>query len=300
VQGFSMSIMNVALIFAIISYGTSIMLGMGGMLSFAPVTFMGLGAYFVANVTTGRLGPTIPTALALLLTPLVFAAVAFLVGLVLLRLKGTYFTFATIGLVQVAFTFFNNYAPLFGGHDGISGIPTLRIFGFAFTTLTSWFYFVFACVVVIGLIVERIRRSQLGRALGSIRDNETAALTLGVNVYLTKVIAFSITGGIAAFAGALWVMHGRFVASDMFNFVNAAQFIIMAMVGGVNSTVGVVVGAILFMSLPEFFRGFQGFMQLFWGVAIILLMVFMPTGLAGIKDLIVEKIKIRRLAKTTL
>ncbi|MCL2580511.1 MAG: branched-chain amino acid ABC transporter permease [Oscillospiraceae bacterium] len=293
-HGYPMTVVNVALLFAITSYGISVMLGMGGQLSFAAVTFMGLGAYFVANTTTGRLGITIPTMLALVLTPIVFAGVAFLVGLVLLKLKGTYFTFATIALVQVAFTFFNNYSPLFGGPDGISGIPTLTFFDHSFRSSGSsneWFYFISISVVLVAIVVERIRRSQLGRALASIRDNETAALTFGINTYLTKVIAFSIAGAFASFSGALWVMHGRFVGADMFNFLNAAQFIIMAMLGGVNSTVGIVIGALLVTGLPELFRAFQGYMQLFWGVAIIALMVFMPTGLAGIKDMIVEKIR---------
>ncbi|MCL2376239.1 MAG: branched-chain amino acid ABC transporter permease [Defluviitaleaceae bacterium] len=292
VQGFAMTIINVALLFAIISYGVSIMLGMGGQLSFAAVTFMGFGAYFIANMSTGRLGFVIPTFLALLLTPIVFAGVAFLIGLVLLKLKGTYFTFSTIALVQVAFTYFNNFQPLFGGPDGISGIPTLTIGSYSFgNDLTAWFYLICVFVIIGGIIVERIRRSQLGRSLASIRDNETAALTLGVNTYLTKVIAFSIAGAFAAFAGALWVMHGRFVGAEMFNFLNATQFIIMAMIGGVNSTVGIVIGALLVRGLPEFFRGFQGYMNLFWGVSIILLMVFMPTGLAGIKDVIVDKFR---------
>jgi len=291
-EGYYMSVVNVAMLFAIVAFGISVLLGMGGQLSFAAVTFMGLGAYFMANITTGRIGGfTMPAVLGLVLAPFIFAGVAFLVGLVLLKLKGTYFTFATIALVQVSFTYFNNFAPLFGGVDGIPGIPPLEVFGYRFTSFNSWFYVIAAGLIVVALIVERIRRSQLGRALSSIRDNETAALTFGVNTYITKVIAFSIAGGFAAFGGALWVMHGRFVGPDMFNFVSATQFIIMAMLGGVNSTIGIIIGAGIVVGLPEFFRAFQGYMQLFWGIAIIVLMVFMPTGLAGIKDWLVEKMK---------
>lgn len=294
-QGYSMNVMNVALLFSITAFGISVMMGMGGQLSFASVSFMGGGAYFIANVCTGRFGITMPTLPALLLTPVVFAGIAFVIGLLLFKLKGTYFTFATIALVQVAYTFFNNYKPLFGGADGISGIPTLDLFGYRFTSYNQWFYVIAVCVIVVALVVERIRRTQLGRSLASIRDNETAALTFGVNVYMTKVIAFSIAGALAAFSGALWCMHGKFVGADMFNYLNAAQFIIMAMLGGVNNTVGIIVGSILVKCLPEFLRSFQTYMQLFWGIAIIVLMVFMPTGLAGIKDVIVDKIRQRKV-----
>jgi len=114
---------------------------------------------------------------------------------------------------------------------------------------------------------------------------------MGINVYMTKVIAFTIAGALAAFGGALWCMHGRFVGSDMFNYLNAAQFIIMAMLGGVNNTVGIFVGALLVKVLPEILRSLQSYMQLIWGFFIILLMVFMPTGLAGLYEQIKANIK---------
>lgn len=292
-EGYAMSVMNVALLFSISAYGISVMMGMGGQLSFAAVSFMGGGAYFIANICTGRLGINMPTLPALLLTPVVFAAVAFVLGLFLFKLKGTYFTFATIGLVQVTYTIFNNYKPLFGGPDGISGIPSLTLFGYRFASFNQWFYVIAACVIVVAIFVERLRTTQLGRSLASIRDNETAALTLGVNVYMTKVIAFSIAGALSAFAGALWCMHGKFVGADMFNYANAAQFIIMAMLGGVNNTVGIVVGAVLVKVLPEVLRSLQAYMQLIWGISIIVLMVFMPSGLAGLYEQIRDKFKNR-------
>ena len=291
-SGYSMSIVNVALMFAIVAYGISVMLGMGGQLTFAAVSFMGGGAYFIANVCTDRFGINMPTLPALLLTPVVFAGIAFVIGQLLLKLKGTYFTFATIALVQVAYAFYNNYKPVFGGADGISGVPTLDLFGYKFTSYNTWFYVLITCVVIVALLVERIRTTQLGRSLAAIRDNETAALTMGINAYMTKVIAFTIAGSLAAFGGALWAMHGKFVGADMFNYNNAAQFIIMAMLGGVNNTVGIFVGAILVKVLPEILRSLQAYMQLIWGVLIILLMVFMPTGLAGLYDQAKAKIKL--------
>lgn len=281
-QGYSMMVVNLSLIYSIATYGVSVMLGLGGMLSFAAVAFMGVGAYFTANVTSGRLGFTMDTALAFLLTIIVAAVLSFLIGLVLLKLKGTYFTFATIGLVQVAWSFYLSYKPLFGGPDGISNIPTLKLFGFSPSNYNEWFYILCVIVLVIALLVERIRRTQLGRSLSAIRDNEIAAQTLGVNVYMTKVIAFTIAGVLAAIAGSLYAMHSQFVSSDMFTYERATTYIIMAMLGGVNNTVGIFVGSVLVTMLPEWLRFMQQYLQLIYGIGVILLMVFMPMGLSGL------------------
>lgn len=281
-EGYSMMVVNMGLLFSIAAYGVSIMLGMGGQLSFAAVAFMGVGAYFTANLTSGRLGVIISTPAALLLSILVSAVLAFLIGLVLFRLKGTYFTFATIGLVQVAWSFYLNYKPLFGGPDGISKIANFKIFGFSPANYNQWFYILAVFVLIAALLVERIRRTQLGRSLSAIRDNEIAAQTLGINVYMTKVIAFTIAGVLAAVAGALYAMHSHFVSSDMFTFERSTSYIIMVMLGGVNNTVGVFVGSILVTILPEWLRFMQKYLQLIYGIGVILLMVFMPMGLSGL------------------
>jgi branched-chain amino acid transport system permease protein len=295
--GYTMIVINLALIYSISAYGVSIMLGMGGQLIFSSIAFMGAGAFFVANMCAPRQGVNMPSWAALLLLIPLMILVTFLLGLILLRLHGTYFTFSTIALTQVCYAIYNNYKPLFGGADGIAGIPPLTLFGYAFSSYKTWFYLLSAIVLLVALMVERIRRTQLGRALASVRDNTTAALTLGINVYITKVIAFTIAGTLAALAGALYCFHGKYVAADMFTYNNSVQYVIMAMLGGVNSTVGIFVGSLLVSTLPEFLKGFDRYFQLFWGVAIVLLMVFMPTGLAGLGGKIAEKLLPKKKAR---
>lgn len=290
-EGYTMMVVNLALIYSIIAYGISVMLGMGGHLLFSGVAFMGGGAFFVANLCAPKRGIDMPTLPALLLTIPVFIIISFIFGLILLRLSGTYFTFSTIALVQVFFTIFNNYKPLFGGADGISGVPTLNLFGYTLSDYNQWFYFLAFIVLLVAIFVQRVRSTPLGRSLASVRDNETAALTLGVNVYMTKVIAFTIAGTLSAFAGALYCLHGRYVAADMFTYATSTQYIIMAMLGGVNSPVGPFIGSMLVSVLPEVLRGFERYFQLFWGISIVLLMVFIPTGLAGLVEHFIAKLK---------
>jgi ABC-type branched-chain amino acid transport system, permease component len=288
---YSLMVLNVSLIYSIAVYGISIMLGMGGQMSFAAVSFMAVGAYFTANMCSNRLGFVMDTSLALLLSIILGGIAAYLIGMVLFKLKGSYFTFATIGLVQVSWSFFQNYRQLFGGPDGISNVKSLKIFGFTPSDYTQWFYLLIGLVLIVALLVERIRRTRLGRSLASIRDNETAALTLGVNTYQTKVIAFTIAGALAAMAGSLYSMHGHFVSSDMFTFERSTSYIIMAMLGGVNSTLGVFLGSVLITMLPEWLRSLQQYLQLIYGISIIVMMVFMPMGLAGLVKSIGSKIK---------
>jgi branched-chain amino acid transport system permease protein len=286
---YSMMIMNVSLINFIAALGLSVMLGMGGQLSFAAVSFMGVGAYFVANLTNGRLGVTWEPVPVLAGAVLFAAFTAWICGSVLFRLSGTYFTFATIGLVQVTWSVYLNYRFLCGGPDGVSGIPVIRFLGMSPRNYHDWFYILLSFVLVAGLLVERVRKSRLGRSLASIRDNEIAAQTLGVNIYRTKVIAFTIAGALSGLAGGLYAMHGQFISSDLFTFDMATTYVIMTMLGGVNNTVGVFVGSILVTMLPEWLRPVQRYLKLSYGVGIILLMIFMPMGLAGLGNAILKK-----------
>ena len=286
---YSMMVLNNACINSIAALGLTVMLGMGGQLSFAAVSFLGIGAFTVGNLTSGRNGFYLDTFASLLVAVAVSTLIAFVFGMILFRLKGTYFTFATIGLVQVTYAVYMNFKPLSGGPDGISKIPFITIFGFTPNGYRQWFYIIMGFVIISMLLVERIRQTSLGRSLASIRDNEIAAQTLGVNVYQTKVIAFTIAGALAGLAGALYAMHNRYVGADTFTFDAAATFIIMAMLGGVNNTAGTFVGALLVTMLPEWLRPVKEYLKLFYGIGVILLMVFMPMGLAGLITSIVKK-----------
>lgn len=298
-KDYKMLCLNLTLIYALCALSISIMLGMGGQMTFSAVAMMGVGGYFAANLCSGRLGFSLPTFPVLLLAPIFSAAVALIFGLILLRLRGTYFTFSTIGLVQVAWSFYSMYKPLFGGYDGISGVPKLSIFGYTPSNYNEWFYVLAAFLVIVALLVERIRKTKLGRSLAAIRDNEVAAKTLGINVYITKVIAFTIAGSICGLAGALYAMHTRYISADMFTFKVGVQYIIMAMLGGVNNTIGCIVGAILVGMLPEWLRIAEGYVNLLYGVGIILLMVFMPMGLSGVVTSIIKSLKKRHKKEVT-
>lgn len=297
-KGYKMLCLNLTLIYSLVTLSISVMLGMGGQMSFAGVAMMGVGGFFTANLCTGRLGILLPTFPVLLITPIFSAAVAFLLGLILLRLKRIYFTFATIAVVQVAWSFYSMYKPLFGGYNGISGVPSLAIFGYTPANYGEWFYILSIVVLIVSLLVQRIRTTRLGRSLAAIRDDEVAAASLGINVYMTKVIAFTIAGAICGLAGGLYALHTKYVSADMFTFAVGVQYIIMAMLGGVNSTLGCVVGSVLIGMLREWLRVAQGYINLLYGIGVILLMVFMPMGLADLVGRVAKIIRKKLIVKT--
>lgn len=290
-SAYTVRVFDLALIYGINAFGLLLMLGMGGQLVYSGVAFMGIGAYTAANLCSGRLGVYLDSGLVLLLAILAGGLTAFLFGLPLLRLKGTFFTFATIGIVQIFYTFFLNFKPLFGGPAGISGIKTMTMFGIKFDDYYKWFYFLLILIVIVMLILNRARNSQFGRQLAAIRDNEIAAQVLGVNIYWTRVKAFTISGMLGGLSGALLAMLAKYIGADNFSYARASTFIIMAMLGGVNSAPGIILGSVIVTLLPEVLRGMDQYLMFIYGVLVIVLMILMPMGIFGLGTSIAKHIK---------
>lgn len=280
-NNYTILVVNIAFLNMITAYGLSIMLGMCGQLVFSGVAFMGIGAYTAANLCSGRLGFTMPGIWATVLAVVVTAITSLGAGLLFLRLKSSFCTFATLGFVQVLYTLFLNYEPAFGGPKGIPEIQTLSVGGFSFDSYKKWYFLLLAVVIFVAFLVERIRRTSLGRSLASIRDNEIAAQTLGVAIYRTRVIAFVIAGTFAGLSGALLAQHNRFISGDQFSFAKSTTIVIMSMLGGINSTAGIFIGALIVTFLPEVLRGLDKYLMFIYGIAVIGMMIFMPMGIGG-------------------
>ncbi|MCH1951174.1 branched-chain amino acid ABC transporter permease [Enterocloster sp. OA13] len=280
-NNYTVLVVNMALINMITAYGLSIMLGMCGQLVFSGVAFMGIGAYITANLCSGRMNFILPGYAAIIVSVVLTALIAWATGILFLRLKSSFCTFATLGFVQVLYTLFLNYEPAFGGPKGIPEIRTLSAGGFVFDSYKKWYFLLLGAVIIVALLVERIRRTSLGRSLASIRDNELAAQTLGVNIYRTRVIAFVIAGAFAGLSGTLLAQHNRFISGDQFSFAKSTTIVIMSMLGGINSTPGIFVGALIVTFLPEVLRGLDKYLMFIYGIAVIIMMIFMPMGIGG-------------------
>lgn len=294
---YTITVLNGALIYYIANIGCALMLGQCGLVSFASVAFMGVGGY-VSALLSSRLGwnPFLAMGAAALASMLA----AWLLGLALMRLNGTFFTFSTIALVQISYTIFNGWKEVTGGPNGIPQIPGFRIFGWEARDYFSNYYILITLCILAALIAIRLKKTNLGRAMSSVRDNELVAKSMGVNVYRTKVIAFVIAAAFAGFAGAALVHNTHYVVSTYFTFDNATTYIIQTMVGGVYNVMGVFLGTILITMLPEWLRPLQEYIRLVYGLGVILLMIFMPMGIWGTMSALWKRLKKRLHVKERL
>ena len=273
------NIINTGMIFFFCVAGQYLLLGLGGMLCMCSITFLGLGAFVCAYMNTKQGMPIIP---AMLVGAVVTAIFALILGLLLLRLEGPYFVFGTIGVTYIGTSVFQNFAAFTGGPNGTIGIEKLTLFGYRFGTFKSWIPLLGIMVLLLLALMYRIKDTSFGRSLMAVRDDETAAATMGVNVYRTKVIAFTLAGLLAGFGGSVYAAHNGTISASLFTFTSQTEFVIMLMLGGVMSPVGAFCGTMLVRWLPEMARAVDKYLNLVYGIAIVLLMIFMPMGLAGI------------------
>lgn len=250
--------------------------GLCGQSSFAQAGFWGVGAYITAIATTrANLSPIIAIILSIVGT----ALLAFVLGLPLFRLRRYYFTFSTVGVMMILNGLFLNWTPVTGGAMGMANIPPFSFLDMTVKTETQNYFFILVIVLIVTLLVWRLYRSALGRSFMAIRDNETAARCMGINSLVTKDISFALSGAVCGLAGALFAFLTGYLSSTTFSYTQSTLYLVMLMVGGSSSPLGAAVGSVLFSLLPEWFRSLQDYMQLIYGLGVMALMVVLPEGL---------------------
>lgn len=235
-----------------------------GLLSLANAAFMGIGAYTAALLTL-QLGWPFPVVLAAgTVAP---AVVALIIGVPTLRLAGVYLAMATLAFTEMTRVIILNLN-VTGGPEGLNGIPLL----------TEWWHIVLAvAVVVYGL--ARLRRSRVGRAFEAIREDEVAARLMGIDVDRHKLFAFTLGAMIAGLAGALNAHYTFFISPGEYGFENAVDILTMAVLGGISSLAGPVLGSTILTLLPELLRFLQGYRLAVNGAILVLVVLFLPSGL---------------------
>jgi branched-chain amino acid transport system permease protein len=237
-----------------------------GQLSLGQAAFMGIGAY-VGAVVTVKLG--LPFVVALSAAMAAPAVVAALVGVPTLRLTGVYLAIATIGLGEVLRILYLN-SDYLGGALGFSGIPHKA---------DGWIIYGLLALILLAFLL--ITRSRVGRACEAIREDEDAAKVMGVNVTGYKMTALILSAALAGLGGALNAHFSSFISPGEFGFENAVTILSYAVLGGVTTPLGPVLGAFLLTALPELLRSLHGFRGVANGLIIVLVMIFMPKGLLG-------------------
>jgi branched-chain amino acid transport system permease protein len=236
-----------------------------GMLALANAAFMGIGAY-TASILTMNYGAPFP--LALLGGMAAPMLVAFIIGKPTLRLSGVYLAMATLGFGEVVRITILNTDSWTGGALGLNGIPQL----------TQWWH-IAAAVVVSLFVLHRLRKSKIGRAFEAIKEDETAAGLMGIDVNNVKLLAFVLGALLAGLAGALNAHLTFFIGPNEYGFDRGVEILTMAVLGGIGSLAGPVVGSFILTLLPEALRAFNDFRTVVNGLILVLIVLFLPKGI---------------------
>jgi len=276
---YGLRVLTVAGVYALATFGFQIVFGLGGALSLAQGAFFGVGAY-VTGILGSRYGLGFEATFPLsMLVPLLLALP---VGLAVLRLESHYFALATLGIAQVLHLLAVNLPELTGGSNGLAGVPAVVLFGWAVPRGLPMAGLVWGLVALGGLSGWRLARGRLGRSLTMLRDDPLAAGTLGLDVGRLRLVAFGISAVFAGAAGALAVHTQRVVSPEVLEFPVMVSILTIAIVGGRGRMAGAVLGAVLLLHLPEWFRFLERGYLVIYGAALLLTVVLAPDGLTGL------------------
>jgi len=269
-------------VYLILAAGLSIVAGQAGLLDLGYAGFYGIGAYVYALLASPKFGlhsAFVPAAAA---SALAAALAGLAVSLPTLRLHGDYLAMVTLGFGQIVRILLNNMdrpINITNGPNGIVAIDPPRILGFTFSSLESSYILIWVFALIILAGIARIVGSKTGRAWNALREDETAAACMGVNVRRYRVSAFVTAAAIAGFAGALFASWQGAVFPQNFTMSETIALYCMAILGGIRSIPGIMLGVLILQVLPEVLRAYSIYRMLIYGFALVLLAVFRPQGL---------------------
>lgn len=250
-----------------------------GQLSLGHGAFVGIGAY--AAVLAVTLAGW-PFWMALLGGVAMTALVAFVLGWVILRLRGVYFVLVTFAFAELVRLALLDWAGLTGGANGIAGIAPATLFGFAFDGKPSFFALALVCAAGCVWLLHRLSATPTGHAYDAVAENPALAEASGLNVHRLQLQAFVIGCALAGFGGVLLAHYVGFVSPESFNTALSINVIVMLVIGGRQSVWGPLIGSAILTPLPELLRGAVQTQHIFYGAALILILHFMPGGLASL------------------
>ncbi|MDR3254541.1 MAG: branched-chain amino acid ABC transporter permease [Synergistaceae bacterium] len=278
---------------AIAACGLNVIVGYAGQISLGHAAFFGIGAYASAMLTT-KAGLTFWQALpaALLITMLL----GFLLGLPSLRVREDFLAITTIGINFIVEAVFI-YTPFFGGALGIGGIPRVVVMGGRLGNNQ----FLALCLVFLVLslaLCRQFARAWAGLACFAVREDETAASSMGISPVRAKLSAFVLGTGMAGLAGTLYAHYARFISAGDFGFPVSISIMSMVVLGGMGTLFGPLLGAMIIGILPEIFRPLIDYRMFIYSVLLLLMIRFQPGGLLGDSSLVVGLLKsLKKLVK---
>ena len=273
------NIMATALMYVVLGLGLNIVVGLAGLLDLGYVAFYAVGAYTYALLNFHyHLGFW----LALPIGGLLAATFGILLGFPVLRLRGDYLAIVTLGFGEIIRLVLENWGEFSQGPSGISNIPRPGLFGVHLSldnAINYIYYIMIAFVIVTIFIVNRLQDSRLGRAWIALREDEIACQAMGIDKRKTKLTAFALGAFWAGIVGVVFAAKTTFINPASFTFLESAIILSIVVLGGMGSIIGVILGALILILLPEYLRALSEYRMFAFGVILVLMMVFRPQGL---------------------
>lgn len=276
-------VMIVALIFAILASGLDLVMGYCGQFSFGQAAFYGIGAYASALLAL-RLGWSFWAAFPAAI--LVTAAFGAVLGIPSLRLAGHFLAITTIAFQVIVNLILTQWHGFTGGTAGLTGIPVptpvelggVRV---SFDSPTAYYYLCVGVAALALVVALRVTGTRLGREWLAVREDEVLARTMGINTTWIKVLAFTLSAALAGAAGSLIAHYLRNIHPSEFTIWTSAEIVAMVILGGRGTLAGPILGAFALTILPEYLRVAQDYKLILYGVALIVMITFLPDGLLG-------------------
>jgi branched-chain amino acid transport system permease protein len=293
--------LTVTALYAAVVISLNVLLGLAGQASFAQTTFMAVGGYGSALLTT-RLG--LDPLLSLSLAAVAALVLAYAVGRPLLRLRGHYLSMATFALALGTYAFANAATWLTNGTIGISGVPPLALRGHTLDSPLQFYVLSWVFCGLVLLLALLLANSHYGRAWRALATNAEIAAALGIDVPHQRLLVLLIAAVIAALSGSLYVEFTSFVGPDLYDINIIITLFLMLFVGGRGSTVGPIVGAGILVIVPQLISGLERFQNLVFFTGLLALILVRPAGLLGaapnaipLRDLLPRLPGLRRLGR---
>jgi branched-chain amino acid transport system permease protein len=268
---------NLMMMYAVLALGLDILLGRAGQFAFAHTAFFGIGIYTAALVTNGT---GLPFFVSIPAGALAAGVVGIVIALPSTRLKHLYLGLATFAFAEVAQWTFNNLEAVTGGANGLRFRPSNFVFGEITNDMEAYPFVALIALLMIWL-TRNLGRSKLGRSMEAIKESEAAALASGISVNRTKAIAFTISAVYAGTAGGMFTLFQSYVHPDVLGFDTLVLVLSMVVIGGLGTLPGVLIGVLVLSVLPEVMRDLEVMQELFYGIILMLFLMFMPSGIWG-------------------
>ena len=238
-------------IYVMLAQSLNLSAGFGGMISLAHAGFYGVGAY---TATLLAVNYQVPFLFALPVAMLLCGFLALIVSTIALRTIDDYFIVCTLGIQVIVFSLMNNWMSLTRGPLGIPGIPSISLFGFAIESKWTFLLLTLAFATVIFFFLQKLTGSSFGRTLRALSEDEIFTQSLGKNVYLSKVVAFTISAMLAAIPGALYAHYISYIDPTSFTVDESIFILSIVIIGGMQNLWGSVIAAAFLVFLPEVLR----------------------------------------------